>query len=197
MNQHKLGLNLRTASAWGDSGRKPLRARLESVLRIRAWLAEGLCAARERPLVWLATILLSADLATALELCTPLPILATLLVPVVAGATISMREYGRNADRSTVREALFALALIVSQRCSSLEAITTSLRAVLRNWSSVLCYVLLISADVVAAPFMPMIVRGLVVTPFVSALIVLSIRGSYRDIIEHNRNAPSVPARSQ
>jgi uncharacterized membrane protein len=243
MNQHKLGINLRTASAWDDNGRMPLRTRREGVARICVWLAEGLCAARERPGVWLATILLSADLATALELCTPLQTLATLLVPVLAGAMLLMQEYRRTDDRSTARETLdstvrrcgalfavvlwiaailcignllsraiefanpvgwtnafslaanglalavaiaavwFAPALIVLHRCSSLEAMTTSLRAVLRNWPIALCYVLLMMADVLAAPLMPMIVRGLVVTPFISALIVLSMRGSYRDII--------------
>jgi hypothetical protein len=243
MNQHKLGLNLRTASAWGDNGRKPLRVHRDGVSRIRVWLAEGLCAARERPVVWLATILLSADLATALELCTPLQTLATLLVPVLAGATMLMYEYRGIANRSTAREtldsvvrprgALFALALwsaailcignllsraigladpawwtsaftlvvndlalamaiaavwfapalIVLNRCSSLEAMMTSLRAVLRNWPVTLCYALLIAADVLAAPLTPMIVRGLVVTPLISALIVLSMYGSHRDII--------------
>jgi hypothetical protein len=243
MNQHKLGINLRTALAWGDNGRKPLRARREGVSRIRVWLADGLGAARERPGVWFAIILLSADLATALELCTPLPILATLLVPVLVGAMLPMLAYRRTADRSTAREtrdsaarqryALFAVALwiaailcignllsravgfanpagwtsafalaandlalavaiaavwfapalIVWHRCSSFEAMTTSLRAVLRNWPIALCYALLMMADVLAAPLMPMIVRGLVVTPFISALIVLSMRGSYRDLI--------------
>lgn len=253
MNQHRLGLNLRTASA--DNGRKPLRAYREAVSRIRVWLAEGWCAAREQPGVWLATILLSADLATALELCMQFQTLATLLVPVLAGATMPMQKYRSIATRSAAREtldsvvrqrdALFALALwiaailcignllsraiklaspawwtsafalaandvalavviaavwfapalIVLHRCSSLEAMTTSLRAALRNWPIALCYALLLVADVLAAPLVPMIVRGLVVTPFVSALIVLSVHGSYRDTLYRERDCGRVARR--
>jgi uncharacterized membrane protein len=248
MNQHKLGINLRTASAWHGDGRKRPGVRRVDVSRIRVWLAEGLSAARERPGAWLATILLSADLATALELCTSLQIAVTLLVPVLAGATMLMQEYRRIASRSTVRETLdsvvrqrdalfavalwvaamvcigsllsravmlvnpapwtsafalavndlalavaiaavwFAPALIVLHRCSSLEAMATSLRAVLRNWPVALCYALLIVVDVLTAPFTPMIVRGLVVTPLISALIVLSMHASYRDIIYRERD---------
>lgn len=76
----------------------------------------------------------------------------------------------------------FAPALVVLRGLSPLDAMATSLRAVLRNWRVALVYAAAIAADVLMAPVVPMVVRGLVVTPLVSALIVLSMYGSYRDV---------------
>lgn len=76
----------------------------------------------------------------------------------------------------------FAPALVVLRKLSPLDAMAASLRAVLRNWPAALVYAAAIGADVLSAPFVPTLVRGLVTTPVVTALIVLSMYGSYRDV---------------
>ena len=76
----------------------------------------------------------------------------------------------------------FAPALVVLHNLSPDDAMTASLRAVLRNWPVALVYAAVIAADLLLAPVVPMLARGVVVTPLVSALIVLSMYGSYRDL---------------
>jgi uncharacterized membrane protein len=76
----------------------------------------------------------------------------------------------------------FAPALVVLHNFSPVEAMATSLRALWRNWPVALVYAAAIAADVLLAPAMPMLVRGIVVTPAVSALIVLSMHGFYREV---------------
>ncbi|WP_118181226.1 BPSS1780 family membrane protein [Paraburkholderia phosphatilytica] len=76
----------------------------------------------------------------------------------------------------------FAPALVVLHNLSPVEALATSLRAMLRNWPVALVYAAAIAADALLAPVLPMLARGLVVTPLVSALIVMSMYGCYRDV---------------
>jgi uncharacterized membrane protein len=76
----------------------------------------------------------------------------------------------------------FAPALVVLRGLPALDAMLTSLRAVLRNWRVALVYAVAIAADLLLAPVVPMLVRGLVVTPLATALIVLSMYGSYREV---------------
>jgi len=77
----------------------------------------------------------------------------------------------------------FAPALVVLHNLSPVDAMTASLRAALRNWPVALVYAAAIAADILLAPVVPMLARGVVVTPLVSALIVLSMYGSYRDLL--------------
>jgi uncharacterized membrane protein len=232
-----------------------------SVVRLAAWLANGMAIARMQPLLWLAAILACADLASLLELAPPLRLLAVLVVPVLAGALSLMQERASNARPWTLAETFavvgghgnalvavglagaaiawigyliplavlhttvttssiangahslsivygahngpaspleplvslplyavalatvwFAPALVVLRNLKAAEAMTASLRAVLRNWPVALVYVAAIAGDVLLAPVVPFIVRGLVVTPLVTALIVLSMYGCYRDV---------------
>jgi uncharacterized membrane protein len=76
----------------------------------------------------------------------------------------------------------FAPALVMLRKLSPLDAMTASLCAVLRNWPTALLYAAAIAVDVLAAPFLPALVSGLVITPLVSALVILSMYGSYRDV---------------
>ncbi|MGA7817414.1 BPSS1780 family membrane protein [Caballeronia sp.] len=76
----------------------------------------------------------------------------------------------------------FAPALVVLHNLSPVDAMTASLRAALRNWPVALVYAAAIGADILLAPVVPMLARGVVVTPLVSTLIVLSMYGSYRDL---------------
>ena len=57
-----------------------------------------------------------------------------------------------------------------------------SLRSDRIVWPVALVYAAAIAADILLAPVVPMLARGVVVTPLVSALIVLSMYGSYRDL---------------
>jgi uncharacterized membrane protein len=77
----------------------------------------------------------------------------------------------------------FAPALIVLQKFSPVDAMTTSLRAVFHNGPVALIYAVVLAADAMLAQVVPMLVRGLVLTPLISALILLSLHGSYRDIL--------------
>lgn len=83
---------------------------------------------------------------------------------------------------AAVAAAWFAPALVVLHKFSPVDAMVTSLRAMLRNWPAGLVYAAAIAADVLLAPAMPVLVRGVVVTPLVSALIVLSMYGFYREV---------------
>jgi uncharacterized membrane protein len=76
----------------------------------------------------------------------------------------------------------FAPALIVLRGYGPVDAMVTSLRAVLLNWRVALVYALAIAADWLIAPVVPTLVRGLLVTPLVSAFIVLTMYGSFRDV---------------
>jgi hypothetical protein len=262
MNQDKLGLHLKAVVMPDSNGRPGFGIRSVGVSRMRVWLLDGLCAAREQPLVWLATVLVSADLATVLERFASFDILTSLLVPVLTGAAMLALGRGHGAERQTFREmfdriasyrgALFTvalgiaailsvgtllssalghvtlmpwtradgahqLAIVFGERCDSantvgpavnnialavamaavwfapafvvlhrfapLDALATSLRAVLHNWPVALCFAVLMTADILMAPLVPTIFRALVVTPLISALILLSMRGSYRDIV--------------
>ncbi|MEQ5842625.1 BPSS1780 family membrane protein [Paraburkholderia acidicola] len=76
----------------------------------------------------------------------------------------------------------FAPALVVLRNLSPWSAMTESLQAGLRNWRVAAVYVLAIAAEVLLAPVVPPLVRGVLVTPLVAALVVLTMYGSYRDI---------------
>jgi hypothetical protein len=76
----------------------------------------------------------------------------------------------------------FAPALIVLRGYGAVGAMVASLRAVLLNWRVALVYAVAIAADWLMAPVVPMLVRGLLVTPMVSALIVLTMYSSFRDV---------------
>ena len=231
MDQQDLCIEAQTAPARNGHGHARPEIHGASVLRINGWLTEGLSAARARPLIWLAAILGSADLATALELVAPYRLFATLLLSVLAGAAIltpadSDRAYQRSAaeTRWSIRrhcEALlvvvlagaaiigvgrlfsfallhaivyavviaavwFAPALIVLRKCSPLEAMAISLRAVFHNAPVALVYAIVLAADAWLAQVVPMMIRALVLTPLISALFLLSMHGSYRDILSIN-----------
>ncbi|WP_434112191.1 BPSS1780 family membrane protein [Paraburkholderia caffeinilytica] len=76
----------------------------------------------------------------------------------------------------------FAPALVVLNNVSPLNAMAASLRAVARNWRVASVFGIAIAVDVWLATFAPLLLRGLLVTPLVSALIVLSMYGGYRGI---------------
>ena len=262
MDRQDLCIDVKTGPTRSANGLASHEIRSVSVLRIGEWLVDGLTMARARPLIWLAAILGSADLATALELVAPYRLFATLLLAVVAGATIltpagrrnpfqwsageTRRALGRHCkalvivvlgcaamigtglllsfallhvklatsmlpsgahsfslifgepnDRVSAFEPVlhaivfaiaiaavwFAPALIVLQKFSPADAMTTSLRAVFHNGPVALIYAVVLAADAMLAQVVPMLVRGLVLTPLISALILLSLHGSYRDIL--------------
>ena len=262
MDRQDLCIDVKTGPTRSANGLASHEIRSVSVLRIGEWLVDGLTMARARPLIWLAAILGSADLATALELVAPYRLFATLLLAVVAGATIltpagrrnpfqwsageTRRALGRHCkalvivvlgcaamigtgqllsfallhvklatsmlpsgahsfslifgepnDRVSAFEPVlhaivfaiaiaavwFAPALIVLQKFSPVDAMTTSLRAVFHNGPVALIYATVLAADAMLAQVVPMLVRGLVLTPLISALILLSMHGSYRDIL--------------
>lgn len=76
----------------------------------------------------------------------------------------------------------FAPALMVLNNASPADAIIASLRAVVRNWPVACLGVVAIVAGVLLVPFVPMLVRALIVTPLATALIVMSLYGSYRGV---------------
>lgn len=78
----------------------------------------------------------------------------------------------------------FAPTLVVLNNVSPLSAMAASLRAVVRNWRVASVYGIVIAGDALLANSTPLLVRGLVVMPLVSALIVLSMYGGYRGIFE-------------
>jgi uncharacterized membrane protein len=76
----------------------------------------------------------------------------------------------------------FAPALVTLRKLSPLDAMTASLCGVLRNWPTAMLYAAAIATEVLTAPFLPALARGLVITPLVSALIIVSMYGSYSDV---------------
>jgi hypothetical protein len=258
MNRQELGIDVKTGLTGYGYGLAHHEPRSVSATRIWSWLAYGLRIAREQPLLWLATILGSADLATAFALAAPCRLLATLPLAVLAGATLLTPAGSGNAHRWTLRglrrnwDALFTVALacaaivaagellsfallhikltigmmpsgahslsivlgesndwvgslgsipnavtmaiaiaavwfspalIILEKIPPLEAMLTSLRAVFQNGTVALVYATLLAADAILATAVPMLVRGLVLTPLISALILASMHGSYRDIL--------------
>jgi hypothetical protein len=262
MDRQDLCINVKTGPTRSANGSVRPETRSVSILRIGEWLVDGLRIARAQPLIWLVAILGSADLATALELVAPYRRFATVLLAVLAGATMLTPAGKRNAYQWSAggtrraikrhRDALlivalgcaaifgggqllsfvllhvklaasmtpsgshifsisfgepnngvnalepvlhaivyaiaiaalwFAPALIVLQRFSPLDAMTASLRAVFHNGPVALIYATVLAADAMLAQVVPMLVRGLVLTPLISALILLSMHGSYRDIL--------------
>lgn len=262
MNRQETGIHVKAGLT--RSGCAPAYHEIHSVsaTRIWNWLADGVSIARTQPLLWVAAILGSADLATTLKLVAPLNPLATLLLAVLVGATALTPAGAGSMHRRTLGETLsalgrhrdalftvalacaaivaagelisfallhirlttamlpsgahslsivfgepnnrassfepvlnatafaiaiaavwFAPALIVLQRLSPLEAMLTSLRAVFHNGPVALIYAGILAADAMLATTMPMLVRGLVLTPMISALILLTMHGSYRDIL--------------
>jgi hypothetical protein len=82
----------------------------------------------------------------------------------------------------------FAPTLVVLNNVSPLNAMAASLRAVVRNWRVASVYAIVIAGVIVGNALLAnpaaLLVRGLVVMPLVSALIVLSMYGGYRGIFE-------------
>ncbi|MFM0042920.1 BPSS1780 family membrane protein [Paraburkholderia sediminicola] len=78
----------------------------------------------------------------------------------------------------------FAPTLVVLNNVSPLSAMAASLRAVVRNWRVASVYGIVAAGDVLLANSAPLLLRGLVVMPLISALIVLSMYGGYRGIFE-------------
>lgn len=80
----------------------------------------------------------------------------------------------------------FAPTLVVLNNVSPLNAMAASLRAVVRNWRIACLYGIVIAGALAGTALLAnpaaMLVRGLVVMPLVSALIVLSRYGAYRGI---------------
>jgi len=262
MNRQELYIDDKNGLARSARGLVRHEIRSASVTRIWAWLAYGFSLACAQPLMWLATILASADLATALELAAPFQLLAALLLAVLCGAIVLTPAGNNGAQRqpfsSTLaalmrhRDALFTVglagaaivaagyllsfvllhvkltasmmpsgahslsiifghandrtaalcpvlhaiafavaiaavwfapALVVLRQRPPLEAMMTSLRAVFHNGPVALVYAGLLAADALLVPVASMPIRALVLTPLISALILLSMHGSYRDIL--------------
>jgi len=262
MNRQELYIDDKSGLTRSARGLVRHEIRSASVTRIWAWLAYGFSLACAQPLMWLATILASADLATALELAAPFQLLAALLLAVLCGAIVLTPAGNNGAQRqpfsSTLaalmrhRDALFTVglagaaivaagyllsfvllhvkltasmmpsgahslsiifghandrtaalcpvlhaiafavaiaavwfapALVVLRQRPPLEAMMTSLRAVFHNGPVALVYAALLAADALLVPVASMPIRALVLTPLISALILLSMHGSYRDIL--------------
>lgn len=77
----------------------------------------------------------------------------------------------------------FAPALVVLRRASAGEAMLASARAVLRNLPIALVHAFALGADALAAPWLPVALRALVVTPLLAALVVLGMYASYRALL--------------
>ncbi|WP_186183143.1 BPSS1780 family membrane protein [Burkholderia gladioli] len=77
----------------------------------------------------------------------------------------------------------FAPALVVLRRASAGEAMLASARAVLRNLPIALVYAFALGADALAAAWLPVALRALVVTPLLAALVVLGMYASYRALL--------------
>ena len=262
MNRQELYIDDKSGVARSARGPLGHEIRSASVTRIGVWLTYGFSLACAQPLMWLATILASADLATALELAVPFQRLAVLLLAVLGGAilltpagiggvqrrrfgstlaalirhrdalltvvlaaaaivavgyvlsfallhvklTASMMPggahslsiiFGHANDRTAalcpvlhavafavaIAAVWFAPALIVLQQRPPFEAMLTSLRAMFHNGPVALVYAAVLAADAMLVPVAPMPIRALVLTPLISALILLSMHGSYRDIL--------------
>lgn len=174
MNQQHVESSANIVLARACYGASPV-CECEAALRsMGAWLDEGVRAVRERPVVWLAIILSSADLATVLEHFTPLGILATVLVPAVTGAMVLRWERGHAMRRTLSR---------------------TRLRPALHTWPVAVCYAVWTIAGLSVVAVAPVLVRGLLVTPLMSAFVLLSMHGSARDRrarLFRTRSGPSV-----
>ncbi|PRE82987.1 BPSS1780 family membrane protein [Burkholderia gladioli] len=77
----------------------------------------------------------------------------------------------------------FAPALVVLRRASAGEAMLASARAVLRNLPIALVYAFALGADALAAAWLPVALRALVVTALLAALVVLGMYASYRALL--------------
>jgi hypothetical protein len=247
MNRQNLEIHVRTGFTRSGLGIVRREIRSVTATRIWEWLADGVDIARSQPLVWVATILGTADIATALDLVAPFRLFALLFLAAFAGATILTPAGSNNANQWTIgqtfevlrlhRGALFTVglvcvaivgagsllsfvllnvglttaeslaqvlrafslavataavwfapALIVFRKLSPLDAMLTSLRAVFLNGPVALVYAAVFAADAWLAPLAPMLVRGLVLTPLTCALILLSMHGSYRDVLSIDRS---------
>ncbi|WGS52691.1 BPSS1780 family membrane protein [Paraburkholderia sp. D15] len=236
-------------------------ARLVDVSSVVNWFAEGLQIASAKPLLWLAVILIRADVATLLAYARSLSLLAVLVTPFAMAVALLMQERASRGGRWSVRDVIgavhaqrnalltiglccvavtyvghvislaafhvsmttyvapngvhaltfayathadannpleplvdlllrvlpvslmwFAPALVVLNKASAFDAMTASVRAVARNWQVACLYVVVVVSVMLLASFTPLIVRALVLTPLASALIVMSLYGSYRDV---------------
>jgi uncharacterized membrane protein len=170
----------------------------ERASHARPWtLAEAMAAVAERRNA-LMVVGFGAVALVALGYAVQFAMFHTSLTPVRAadGARGVSIVFGAHRAKETLVESLvvvpfyvlavaafwFAPALVTLRKLSPLDAMTASLRGVLRNWPTALLYAVAILVDVLAALFLPALGRGLLVTPLVSALIVLSMYGSYRDV---------------
>ncbi|SMG00150.1 hypothetical protein [Burkholderia singularis] len=81
----------------------------------------------------------------------------------------------------------FAPALVVLHDASPLEAMAASLKAAALNWRIALVCVLAFVCAAALLPAMSAMLRALVATPLVTALPLLAIYGSYRDIFVERR----------
>jgi hypothetical protein len=76
----------------------------------------------------------------------------------------------------------FAPALVVLHDMKPLDAMIASLSGALRNWRVTLGSLLLMMVAVLFMPAMPFAVRAFVLTPVLTALVLLAIYGGYRDV---------------
>jgi uncharacterized membrane protein len=113
--------------------------------------------------------------------------------PVLAAGLVLMQERASNALEPVLKMLAYAVAaslvwfapaLVILNNVSPLNAMAASVRAVARNWRVALVFAIAIVVDMWLTTFAPLLLRGLLVTPLVSALIVLSMYGAYRGIFD-------------
>jgi hypothetical protein len=170
----------------------------ERASRARAWSPREALAAIEAHRTALVAVGLGAAALLGLGYLVQLAAFHMTVTPVgtAQGAHGVSIVFGARREAGTLVEALvglpfqalgiaafwFAPALIVLRGYGPVDAMVASLRAVLLNWRVALVYAAAIAADWLMAPAVPMLVRGLIVTPLVTALIVLTMYSSFRDV---------------
>lgn len=258
MNKNSLHANLESGATHNGQGCAYGALSGVGISRFGTWFVERLHDVRRRPVIWLIAILVSADLATMLELLSPGLILLPLLLGVMVGATVlnlanrskvqlqkgghhtigyclsalsaaaiggylmiqiedflhfsvahismatSAMPSGLHASSVVLGEfngeswfmgsvlygMTFAIAMtaarfvprwIVRRRMAARQAMATGTTTVSHIIRAAVFYAALFAADAALSHLVPIFVRGLVLTPIVSALLLLSMHGTSLD----------------
>lgn len=78
--------------------------RLVAISSVAGWLAEGFRIASEKPVLWLAVILIRADAATLLAYAPSLSLLAVFFTPFAMAAALSMQQRSSRGSRWSIGE---------------------------------------------------------------------------------------------
>jgi hypothetical protein len=88
----------------------------------------------------------------------------------------------------TIAATCFAPALVILHDMPAYDALVTSLKIALRNWPSMIAYFVVPATIMLCASAIPLALRAFVLTPFLTAVPLLSIIGACEDMLVRSAN---------